>query len=79
MVMSIKTTDSLVSRLLQQQARHQTAPETTTALSSNKADQVSISSQARQHQNHENLLKQQELESQLLRLYTQHDIRGRQP
>jgi hypothetical protein len=71
MAMTLRPTDGLVSRLLQQQTRHTSAnisPHSSPAI---KADQVNISDQARS-QVQANPFKQQELESQLLRLYSHH-------
>lgn len=80
--MTIRPTDGLVSRLLQQQSR---TPNTTapTNESRNMADHVNISVQAReqgseaqpQKQNSTNTYgqKQEKLESQLIGLYAKHE------
>ena len=73
MAMTLRPTDGLVSRLLQQQTRSQPVSTTPASPSTAKEDRVSISNQARDHQTQENApSKQQKLESQLLRLYSQH-------
>ncbi|MDQ6989294.1 MAG: hypothetical protein Q9M19_05375 [Mariprofundaceae bacterium] len=74
MAMTIRPTDGLVHRLLQQQTRqsNETAPKA--ELKSSLADKVNISSQARQEQatlsqqDQSYGYKQRDLESQLLRL-----------
>jgi DNA primase len=83
--MTIRPTDGLVSRLLQQQSR---APKTPAPTSESRkmADHVNISAQAReqgsevptQKQNSTNTYgqKQEKLESQLLGLYTKHERYG---
>ncbi|WP_038247548.1 hypothetical protein [Ghiorsea bivora] len=80
--MTIRPTDGLVSRLLQQQSRTSNTP-TPTSESRKTADHVNISAQAReqgseaqpQKQNGTNTYgqKQEKLESQLIGLYTKHE------
>jgi len=79
MALTIRPTDGLVHRLLQQQTRTSQAEDHAVATKGKVADKVNISGQARQ-QNTEASdkpstsasygYKQQDLESQLLRLYT---------
>jgi len=80
MAATIRPTDGLVSRLLQQQTRAPVATQSTES-KPQPTDQVNISHQARQHssdheikQNPVNLYgyKQEKLESQLIRLHQQH-------
>ena len=73
MAMTLRPTDGLVTRLLQQQNRNQSATVSSASSSAKKTDQVSISDQARS-QVQSNQFKQKDLESQLLRLYN-HNIR----
>ncbi len=73
MAMTLRPTDGLVTRLLQQQTRNQSATASTASSPLKKADQVSISEQARSHVQG-NQFKQQDLESRLLRLYN-HNLR----
>ena len=80
MALTIRPTDGLVHRLLQQQSRSPAATEQSAQPKEKVADKVSISSQARQQSSEELTnntstygYKQQDLESQLLRLYTHHD------
>jgi len=76
MAMPLRPTDGLVSRLLQQQSRGPSnAPATTSASSNNTTDRISISIDARDPESGSNF-KQQDLESQLLRLYTHHNKSG---
>jgi len=70
MTMPVRPTDSLVSRLLQQQSRSSSPAASTSTSSNHKSDHVSISNDARHPES--NTTKQQDLESQLLRLYTHH-------
>ncbi|PCI01122.1 MAG: hypothetical protein COB79_04660 [Zetaproteobacteria bacterium] len=79
MAMTLRPTDGLVSRLLQQQTRSQPATFTPASSASNKEDRVSISNQAREHQTQNNKNEQQALESQLLRLYSQHQTNEPKP
>jgi len=72
MTMPVRPTDSLVSRLLQQQSRSSSPAASTSTSSSHKTDHVSISNDARHPDSNANS-KQQDLESQLLRLYTHHN------
>lgn len=81
MSMTISPMDGLVTRLLQQQTRHSSAPVQDGEPKGKSTDQVSISPQARQqgdgaekNQGPINAFgyKQEQLESQLINLYTQH-------
>ena len=71
MAMTLRPTDGLVTRLLQQQTRNSSATTSPASSSTANADQVNISAQARS-QVQADQFKQQELESQLLRLYNHH-------
>jgi len=83
--MTIRPTDGLVSRLLQQQSRTPNVPVQTSE-SRKTADHVNISTQAReqggeaqpQKQSDANTYgqKQEKLESQLIGLYTKHEQYG---
>jgi len=82
--MTIRPTDGLVSRLLQQQSRTPNAP-TQTGESRKNSDQVNISTQAREQnmgeaskQTAANAYgqKQEKLESQLIGLYAKHEQYG---
>ena len=75
MAMTLRPTDGLVTRLLQQQTRNQSATVSSASSSSKKVDQVSISEQARS-QVQSNQFKQKDLESQLLRLYNHNTRKG---
>ncbi len=75
MAMTLGPADGLVSRLLQQQTRSQPLSTMPASPSTAKEDRVSISHQARDHQTQQGANnKQLKLESQLLRLYTQHQV-----
>ena len=79
MAMTLRPTDGLVSRLLQQQTRSQPASYNAANSSAKKADQINISSQARQQQEqgyqHKQTanIPQTDLEAHLLRLYAHHN------
>ncbi|MDX8384232.1 MAG: hypothetical protein R8M45_09130 [Ghiorsea sp.] len=80
MALTIRPTDGLVHRLLQQQSRSPAASTASAQPKEKASDKVSISGQARQQNNEAPVnstpsygYKQQDLESQLLRLYTHHD------
>ncbi len=83
MAMTLRPTDGLVSRLLQQQTRSQPASSNAASLSAKKTDQINISSQAReQHeQSYQNkqsaTIPQTDLEAHLLRLYAHHNTSER--
>ncbi|MDX8387153.1 MAG: hypothetical protein R8M46_01275 [Ghiorsea sp.] len=85
MAMTIRPTDGLVTRLLQQQTRQTSSPAQDNGPKSNTGDQVSISTQARQEGEKAEVsrqltnaygYKQEKLESQLIGLYSQHHKSG---
>lgn len=73
MAMTLRPADGLVTRLLQQQTRSHPVAEQNTSAKEPITDQVQISNQARQQQSQSGSSKQQDLESQLLRLYAHHN------
>ncbi len=73
MAMTLRPADGLVSRLLQQQTRSHPVAAQNTSAKEPISDHVQISNQARQQQPQNGNNKQQDLESQLLRLYAHHN------
>jgi len=79
MSLTVRPTDGLINRLLQQNSQTAAKPEEAKPVGIRIADQVNISGKARHHVDTGTLSKtesrahtQSKLESQLLRLYTHH-------